>query len=166
MYAFETYDKPQMRPLPGGCYAPCGYRYFPRVPDNYHLGYDGHYYSILYTYHGKPAILKAMMAEIRICDENNRLICTHPRSYKEFPRYITNDSHMSAQRRYYKELNEHDGAYYRHWASVFGAPMVTLIDRILRGVKHEEQACNSCRASCICAAMFRAILSQKLPRSA
>ena len=35
-------------------------------------------YSVLYTYKGKPAILKATMTEIRICDEYNRLICRHP----------------------------------------------------------------------------------------
>ena len=145
MLAFETYDKPQMRLLPEGSFSSCDYRYYSRVPDNYHLEYDGHYYSVLYTHHGKPAILKATMSQIRICDENNKLICTHARSYKEFPRYITDDAHMPAEHRYYKEVNEHDGAYYRRWASVYGNPMVTLIDRILRSAKHEEQMYNSCK---------------------
>lgn len=145
MHAFQTYDKPHMRPVPGGSFVTCDYRYFLRVPDNYHLEYDGHYYSILYTYHGYPAMLKATMSDIRICDENNRLICTHPRSYKDFPRYITDNAHMPPEHRYYKELNAHDGAYYRRWATVYGDPMVALIDRILRGVKHEEQAYNSCK---------------------
>ena len=85
------------------------------------------------------------MTEIRICDENNKLLCTHPRSYKEFPLYITDDSHMPPEHQYYKELNAHDGAYYRRWASVYGELMVTMIDRILRSVKHEEQAYNSCK---------------------
>ena len=92
----------------------------------------------------KPAILKATMTEIRICDEYNRLICRHPRSYRDFPLYITDDSHMPPEHLYYKEVNAHDGAYYRRWASVYGESMVTLIDRILRSSKHEEQAYNSC----------------------
>lgn len=144
-YAFETYDKPHMRPLPGGSFVACDYRYYLHVPENYHLEYDGHYYSVLYTYKGHPAILKASMSEIRICDENNKLICTHPRSYKDFPRYITEDTHMPEEHLYYKELNAHDGAYYRRWATVYGDSMVILIDRILRSVKHEEQAYNSCK---------------------
>ena len=144
-YAFETYDRPQMKPLADRHFTVCDYRYFLRVPDNYHLEYDGHYYSVPYTCHGKPVLLKATMSEIKICDENNRLICSHSRSYKDFPRYITDDSHMPASHRYYKELNAHDGAYYRRWASVYGDPMVTMIDRILRSVKHEEQAYNSCK---------------------
>jgi hypothetical protein len=110
----------------------------------FHLEYDAHYYSVLYTYKGKPAILKATMTEIRICDEYNRLICRHPRSYRDFPLYITDDNHMPPEHLYYKEVNAHDGAYYRRWASVYGESMVTLIDRILRSSKHEEQAYNSC----------------------
>ena len=59
---------------------------------------------ILYCIHtmAKPAILKATMSEIRICDENNRLICRHPRSYKDFPRYITDVAHMPEHHQYYK----------------------------------------------------------------
>ena len=72
------------------------------------------------------------------------LICRHPRSYRDFPLYITDDSHMPPEHLYYKEVNAHDGAYYRRWASVYGESMVTLIDRILRSSKHEEQAYNSC----------------------
>ena len=90
-------------------------------------------------------MLKATMSEIRICDENNRLLTTHPRSYKDFPRYITKEEHMPAEHQYYRELNAHDGAYYRRWASVYGEAMAALIDRILRSVKHEEQAYNSCK---------------------
>ena len=144
-HAFEIYDKPRMKSLPAGHFTVCDYKYFLRVPDNYHLEYDGHYYSVVYTMHGKPVLLKATMSEIRICDENNRLLCTHVRSYKDFPRYITDDAHMPPEHRYYKELNAHDGAYYRRWATVYGDAMVTLIDRIIRGVKHEEQAYNSCK---------------------
>ena len=145
LYALMTYDRPRMKPLPACTFKICDYRYFLRVPDNYHLEYDGHYYSVMYTAHGKPALLKATMSEIQICDENNKLLCTHARSYKDFPRYITDDTHMPAEHRFYKELNAHDGAYYRRWATAYGDAMVTLIDRVLRSAKHEEQAYNSCK---------------------
>lgn len=142
--AFMKYDKPCLKPLPGGRFTVCDYKAVPRVPDNYHIEYDGHYYSVFYTYCGKPAILKALPSEIRICDQYNRLICTHVRSYKEFPRYITDDSHMRPDHLYYKEVNQKDGAYYRRWASVFGPGMSEFIDRLLKASKHEEQAYNSC----------------------
>ena len=87
-----------MKPLPGGEYTTCDYKAVLKVPNNYHIDYDGHYYSVLYTYCGKPAILKATPSEIRICDQYNRLICTHRRSYKDFPLYITTDEHMQIGR--------------------------------------------------------------------
>lgn len=141
---FEKYDKPHMKPLPGGKYATCDYKYFTSVPNTYHLEYDGHYYSVLYTYYGKPAILKATPSEIRICDSNNRLITTHRRSYKEFPKYITVDSDMPPEHQYYKEVNAHTGTYYRRWANVYGPYMEQLIDTVLKNSVHEEQSYNSC----------------------
>lgn len=144
MDAFLKYDKPHMRPLADGSFAVCDYKAVSKVPDNYHIEYDGHYYSVLYSYCGRPAILKAASSEIRICDGNNRLICTHKRSYKDFPRYVTDDSHMRPEHLYYKEVNEKDGAYYRRWASVYGPGMSEFIDRLLKHPKHEEQAYNSC----------------------
>ena len=159
--AFEKYDKPRMSQLPGGTYTLCDYKYFLHVPDNYHLEYDDHYYSVLYTYRGQPAILKATMSEIRICDQNNRLICKHPRSYKTFPLYVTDDSHMRPEHLYYKEVNAHDGAYYRRWASVYGEEMSTLIDRVLRTPKHEEQAYKSCAGILhMCKDVSRAVVSE------
>ena len=112
MESFLRYDKPQMKPLAGESFVLCDYKYFARVPNNYHLLYDDHYYSVLYTYYNQPAILKATMAEIRICDHNNKLICTHRRSYKEFPKYITRQEHMAPEHQYYKEVNSKDGAYF------------------------------------------------------
>ena len=115
-----------------------------RLPNNYHIEYDGHYYSVLYSYCGKPAILKATALEIRICDQYNRLICTHKRSYRAFPLYITLDEHMPPEHLYYKEVNSKDGNYYLRWASAIGPAMSELIDRLLKSSKHEEQSYNAC----------------------
>ena len=74
----------------------------------------------------------------------NRLICTHKRSYREFPLYITVDEHMPPEHLYYKEVNSKDGNYYRRWASAIGPAMSELIDRLLKSSKHEEQSYNAC----------------------
>ena len=39
-------------------YTLCDYKYFLKVPDNYHLEYDAHYYSVLYTYKGSLQFLR------------------------------------------------------------------------------------------------------------
>jgi transposase len=144
MESFLRYDKPQMKPLAGESFSLCDYKYFAHVPNNYHLLYDDHYYSVLYTYYNQPAILKATMSEIRICDRNNKLICTHRRSYADYPKYITKQEHMAPHHQYYKEVNSKDGAYYRRWASSIGPYTGKLIDAVLLAPQHEEQAYNSC----------------------
>ena len=142
--AYEKYDKPQIHPLSNGSFVLCAYKYFAKVPNNYHLQYDGHYYSVMYTYYGQPAILKATMAEIRICDRNNKLICTHRRSYTDFPKYITKAEHMKPEHQYYHDVNSKDGSYYRRWAASYGPYTAKLIDTVLLASEHEEQAYNSC----------------------
>lgn len=141
---FEMYDKPQMKPLSDGHFSICEYKAFKSVPNNYHLEFDSHYYSVNYTYYGKPVILKATMFDITICDENNRLICTHKRAYSTFPKYITKDEHMPASHQFYKEVNSHDADYYRRWAKAIGDDMSRLIEMILYSAEHEEQMFNSC----------------------
>lgn len=141
---FETYDKPALKPLNGARFSPCDYKVVSSIPDNYHIEYDGHYYSVSYTLHGKPAILKAMFNEIEICDEYNRLITKHQRVYSTFPKYITKDEHMPKEHLYYKNVNQHDGDFYRRWASKFGTDMALFIDVLLKSADHEPQAYNSC----------------------
>lgn len=144
MEMYLRYDKPQMKALAGESFTLCDYKYFNHIPNNYHLLYDGHYYSVLYTYYNQPAILKATMAEIKICDKNNKLICTHHRSYKDFPKYITNPEHMKPEHLFYKEINSKDSDYYRRWAKAVGPYTAKLIDRILLSTEYEEQSYNSC----------------------
>ena len=142
--AFDRYDKPAMRPLGSERFSLVEYVAFSKVPDNYHLRYDNHQYSVLYTFLGRPVILKASAFKVSICDEHNVLICEHERSYREFPIYITKDEHMPPDHLYYKEVNSRDGSYYRRWSSTIGPNMSVLIDAVLKGARHEEQAYGSC----------------------
>lgn len=141
---FEKYDRPNMKPLSPGMFSVCDYKYFSKVPDNYHLEYDDHYYSVSYKTHGKPAILKATFDSIIITDENNFVLATHKRSYTEFPRYITVDEHMHPDHKFYKDVNTKNGNYYRHWAESIGPCTYEFIDRLLSKQRHEETAYNSC----------------------
>lgn len=102
--AYEKYDRPCMKPLPGGAFTVCDYKSVNKIPDNYHIEYDGHYYSVVYTHYGKPAILKATSSEIRICGQYNRLICKHKRSYKEFPLYIRRTAEYSVTSGFFRKI--------------------------------------------------------------
>ena len=96
-----------MRPLPAAHFTRCAYRSSTRVPDNYHLEYDGRYCPVSYTMLGKPAILKATVGEARICDERNKLPCVHPRAYERLPLCIADDSHMPPEHAFAKAANIH-----------------------------------------------------------
>ncbi len=142
--AFEAFDKPEMKPLATGNFTICDYKYYDHIPNNYHLQYDAHYYSVLYTHGDKPAILKATMSEVVICDVYNRLLSKHARLYGSNPLYSTHPEDMPPHHQFYTELNGHDGSYYRKMASRYGSAMEKLIDRILRSSEFEEQSYRSC----------------------
>jgi len=55
----ETHLRQPVYELPGGCFTVCDYKTVTRIPDNYHIEYDDHYYSAVYTHCGKPSIIKA-----------------------------------------------------------------------------------------------------------
>lgn len=114
------------------------------MPDNYHIEYDGHYYSVFYKEHGKPAILKASFDKIIICDQYNKILCTHSRSYKTFPKYITEVSHMPPEHLYYHNVNTKDDIFYRSWSKSIAPSLGMFIDRLINSYEHKEQAYNSC----------------------
>ena len=144
MELFEKYDKPCLKPAPASGFFVTDYKAVASVPENYHIEYDGHYYSVLYKYYKKPAILKASFMEIVICDEFNRVICKHKRSYAEFPKYITKREHMPEAHQFYLDVNTKDGSYYRSWAKRLSPSLGMLIDMILKRADFEQQAYNSC----------------------
>ncbi len=140
---FQLYDKPALKPVPGVfCYS--DYHYVTSIPDNYHVKYDEHYYSVSYIHYSKPAIVRASFTEVVVLDGNNREIARHRRIYNAFPLYSTFMEHMPPAHRFYKEVNERDGNDYRSWARKFGNFTYQFIDRLLKRADHEQQAYNSC----------------------
>ena len=140
---FETYDKPSMKPLPQSRFSSVDYKYVSKVPSNYHVEYDGHYYSIPFEYADKPVMIKASFTEVKIVDENNSLIYKHSRSYKKFPKYVTEDSHMPSAHLYWKEINESNAETFLSRAQRIGPNMLKLIKSVMLSFKHEEQSYNS-----------------------
>lgn len=142
---FEEYDKPSMKPLPKDSFTLYSYA-IRKVPSNYHLEFDGHYYSVPFSYYRQEVTLKASFYDIKICDQTNRLICRHERAYKPFPKYITKEEHMPKSHQYYFTENKYDGEAYKKWAKGIGEPMYIFICRLIAGYAYEPQAYKSCNA--------------------
>lgn len=60
---FDKYDKPALKPLPHEFLKPYTY-IIKTVPNNYHVEYDHHYYSVPYTYYKQEITLKASYSAI------------------------------------------------------------------------------------------------------
>lgn len=69
---FDKYDKPALKPLPHESLKPYTY-VIKTVPNNYHVEYDNHYYSVPHTYYIQEVTLKASYFDIFIYDSMNHL---------------------------------------------------------------------------------------------
>lgn len=93
--AFEKIDKPLLKPLPATRYEYCDWRQT-KVAFNYHVEYDGFYYSVDHAYAGHPCWIRATGKTIEIFVSSQR-IAAHIRNYNKFSRYITLPEHMSEE---------------------------------------------------------------------
>lgn len=140
---FEKYDKPAMKELPSESLKSYSYE-IKNVPNNYHIMYDNHYYSVPYIYYKQEVTVKASYFDILICDSMNRLICKHKRLYKPYPKYSTIEEHMPPKHQYYSIENRFDSSDYRRWARSYGENVVQLINKVMTSFNYEQQSYKSC----------------------
>ena len=141
---FTQIEKPTLRPLPDKPFDIMERREF-TVPNNYHIPYRGHYYSVLHTYYKKKVVLVAGMETLKIFDKAGILLATHRISHDPIRLYVTLDGHMPKNHEAYQRFRRQDGAYYRTQALKIGDNCFQLIDALLKRDKHEETAYKSCQ---------------------
>jgi transposase len=139
---FLEIDKPCLRPLPVNEYQ---YREYQsrHVPDNYHVEYQGFYYSVPYRYYRQEVTVRASGTLIEILDREHRLIACHERRYLG-KRYVTLREHMPANHQAAADARGRDGESYRAWARNTGEAVFTVIDRLLSEAEVEQTAYRSC----------------------
>jgi len=89
---FEAVDKPALRPLPPSRYEYVEYA-IRRVPDNYHVEWDGRYYSTPFSLYGQTVTLRITTTMIEIINNNRERIALH-QIRNSGSRYITDPGHM------------------------------------------------------------------------
>ncbi|OPX94662.1 MAG: Integrase core domain protein [Pelotomaculum sp. PtaB.Bin104] len=139
---FEEIDRPALRPLDMPRFETADMK-FRTVPDNYHVEYEGYYYSVPYTYYRKKVTVRATAATIEVFDANSVRIASHIRRYSG-SRYITDPAHMPEHHRKYWDAKQYNGVRYRAWAKNIGENTYYVIDKMLTAQKIEEQAYKSC----------------------
>jgi transposase len=139
---FLEVDFPALRSLPSVRFEMADFK-IRTVPDNYHVEYDGFYYSVLYTYHRQKVTIRATSTTIEIIDDNRERIASHLRHFTG-KRYVTNPDHMPEHHKKYWESTQWDGLRYRAWAEKVGESTSHFIEKLLSAQSIEEQAYKSC----------------------
>jgi transposase len=139
---FIEFDRPNLRPLPLKAFE-MAEMLIRTVPDNYHVEYDGYYYSVPFMAYRQKVTIRATATTIEIFDTNRVRIASHQRRYSGM-RYTTDPGHMPEHHRRYLEARQFDGDRYRSWAKNIGLNTAQVIDKMLKACKVEEQAYKSC----------------------
>ena len=139
---FLKVDKPALRPLPKTRYQHAEYA-LRRVPDNYHVEYDGFYYSVPHTMHKQQVTLRVSGTAVEIINDNRERVVVHMRRYSG-SRYVTVRGHMPKNHQYQSDRDRFDGARYRQWAANIGENTAIAIETMLTAQHVEETAYRSC----------------------
>jgi len=141
---FSQIEKPALRSLPHMPFDIMERKEF-TVPNNYHIPYRGHYYSVPYTLFKKKVVLSAGMESLKIYDKAGVMVAVHQISYDPVRLYVTADEHMPKNHAAYQRYRRQDGGYYRAQALKIGENCFQLVDALLKRDKHEETAYKSCQ---------------------
>jgi transposase len=141
---FVKIDKPALKPLPAQKYETADVKH-KKVPDNYHLEYDGFYYSVPFRLHGEYVTLRATAKTIEVLDKDRVRVASHPRKYDVYDgRYSSLPEHMPPNHQAMHRAGKFDGVRYRNWARNIGENTYFVIESILSGYKMEQQGYKSC----------------------
>jgi transposase len=136
--AFETIDRPALRPLP---LTPYVYATWKRVRVNidYHVEVDGHYYSVPYTL-VKQALDVRLTEHTVECFHQRHRIASHVRSPLK-GRHTTIAEHMPKAHR---EFAEWTPERLVRWAEKTGPATAGVIAHIMANRPHPQQGFRSC----------------------
>ena len=139
---FDELDKPALRPLPACRYEHASYT-VRRVPDNYHVEFEGFYYSAPHTLFKQQVAVRATLSTIEIVSAKGERVCLHARRYSG-EKYVTREEHMPERHRRQREFDRRDGDSYRSWANAIGKNTGAVVDALLKSQAVEETAYRSC----------------------
>jgi transposase len=136
--AFEKLDAPYLRALPA---RPFVLAHWKRASVNidYHVEYEGHYYSVPHALVRQEVELRITRSMIEVLAKGRR-VASHPRSYRKGV-YSTISDHMPAAHRAHAQWSP---GRLMSWATSVGPATGELVKRLLLEKKHPEQGYRSC----------------------
>ncbi len=132
-------EAPNLIPLPAAPYELAEWKEA-TVQYNYHVYFDGMYYSVPYNCIGQKVNLRTTDSTVEVYAGQER-VATHRRIYGRLGQYSTVTEHMPEDHQKYLEWN---GNRFRSWAKGIGSAAYTVVDSMLTSVKVEQQSYRSC----------------------
>jgi transposase len=136
---FRELEKDVLRPLPASHFEYAEWRIV-RAGMDYHVEFDGRYYSVPYQYAGRQLGLRATINSIEILFEHER-IASHIRSYTKPMRYTTDEAHMPERHR---AMADWTPERFLSWANKFGPATEEYICWLMEQREIPEQAFKTC----------------------
>lgn len=137
--AFEKIDRPALQPLPAAKYEYSEWKEA-KIQFNYHIDYDGFFYSVHFSYVGQRCSIRATSRVIEVYIGSER-IAAHPRNYNVFKRYTTLPEHMPEA---HKAVSGWSSDRFLLWAEKVGPYTKELIKTILESREYEMQTYRTC----------------------
>ena len=136
---YEEIDKPALKPLTTDLYE---YMHIKKASvhiADYHVEYDGSWYSAPYQHRGRWIEIRATLNTVEIFLKGNR-IASHTRSFNKGSR-STLDEHRPKS---HQEYGAWPPERMIKWAATIGPEAKCLIEQILQKQEHPEQGYRSC----------------------
>jgi transposase len=135
---FEEFERAALRPLPAEPFEFAEWKKG-RLNVDYHMEFDGHYYSAPHTLHRQELWLRATASTVEIFHAGRRVSC-HARSHAR-AKHTTITAHMPAA---HQKQVEWTPSRILGWAETVGPNTRLLAEAILKERRHPEQGYRSC----------------------
>lgn len=137
--AFQKIDQPALQPLPTTKYEYSEWKET-KVQFNYHVEYNGFFYSVHYSYAGRHCSVRATTNTVEIHIDNER-VAAYPKNSNTFKRYITLPEHMPEG---HKAVAGWSSERFLSWAEKIGPNTRELVQHILESREYPVQTYRAC----------------------
>jgi transposase len=131
--AFESIDRPAMKPLPMWRYEMAEWARA-KVNIDYHVAFEDRYYSVHHALVGERVELRATSSAVEILHRGER-IASHRRSYGPKRAFVTADEHKP---RSHRDYGRWPPERMITWAATFGPNVARVVEQTMKRYPHPE----------------------------
>lgn len=159
--AFESIERQALQPLPQTRYEYSDWKEA-KVQFNYHVDYDGFFYSVHYSYVNRRCSIRATTKMIEIYIGSER-VAAYKRNYNKHKRYTTLPEHMPDE---HKAVSGWNSDRFLSWAEKVGPNTREFIKNLLESREYPIQTYRSCIGVMRLSKSYSAEIMEKASREA